>query len=159
MGKGYGNLYKKARKNTNLTQEKASEFLGVSRDSLSAYERGITPVPDDVVCKMIQFYETEWLAYEHLRQSTTVGRKYLPEIHHSDIAESVLKLQKEIDDLNAIKRDMFSIACDGLIDNHELEKWNEVTKETNEVAGAALSLIFTQNKKTSLDGRLEEVNL
>ncbi|NBI08093.1 helix-turn-helix domain-containing protein [Senegalia massiliensis] len=159
MGKRYGNLYKIARKNTNLTQEKAAQFLRVSKDSLSAYERGITPTPDDIVCKMIELYKSEWLAYEHLRQSTMVGRKYLPEINHSDIAESVLKFQKEIDDLSSVRRDMFSIACDGVIDNEELNRWNQVTKEVHEVAGAALNLIFTKNKKTSLDGHLEEVSI
>lgn len=154
----YENLYKIARKTTNLTQEKAAEFIGVSRDSISAYERGITPTPDDIVCRMIDIYGTEWLAYEHLRKSTMVGKKYLPQIHYTGIAQSVLRFQKEVNDLENINSDMINIACDNIIHKHETNRWIEVTKEIEEVAGAALSLIFTQ-KKTSLDGHLEKVGL
>ncbi|WP_130807673.1 helix-turn-helix domain-containing protein [Senegalia massiliensis] len=153
---GYENLYKIARKSTNLTQDIASEFLDISRDSLSAYERGITVAPDKVVCKMIEVYGTSWLAYEHLRTSTEVGRRYLPKIHYSDIAKSVLKFQKEVGDLDRVNSDMISIACDGVIDHHESDRWTSITKEIEEVAGAALSLIFTK-EKTSLDGSLEKV--
>lgn len=156
MDSRYENIYKNARKTTIFTQEKAAEFIGVSKDSLSAYERGITPTPDDIVCKMIDLYKSEWLAYEHLRKSTEVGRRYLPKIHYSDIAKSVLKFQKEVNDLENISNDMITIACDGVIEKHERNKWLEVTKEIEEVAGAALSLIFTK-EKTSLDGSLEKV--
>ncbi|HBF2990615.1 TPA: helix-turn-helix transcriptional regulator, partial [Clostridioides difficile] len=34
----YQNIYQKARENTNLTQEKASELLDISVESLRAYE-------------------------------------------------------------------------------------------------------------------------
>jgi len=155
---GYENLYKIARKSTNLTQDIASEFLDISRDSLSAYERGITVPPDKVVCKMIEAYGTSWLAYEHLRQSTSVGRKYLPKIHYTGIAQSVLRFQKEVNDLENINSDMINIACDNIIQENEKDRWTSVTKEIEEVAGAALSLIFTK-EKTSLDGHLEKVSL
>ncbi len=152
----YENIYKNARKTTILTQEKASEFLRISKDSLSAYERGITRTPDDIVCKMIEVYGTRWLAYEHLRESTLVGQKYLPKINHNDVAKSVLRLQKEIADLNLVNSDMISIACDGIIDETEVSTWNKVTKEIQEVAGAALAVVFTK-EKTSLEGNLEKV--
>jgi len=154
----YENLYKMARKTTHLTQEKAAEHIGVSRDSISAYERGITPTPDDIVCRMIEIYGTEWLAYEHLRQSTQVGRRHLPKIHYTGIAQSVLRFQKEVNDLENINSDMINIACDNIIHRNQEKRWREVSKEIEDIAGAALSLIFTQ-KKTSLEGNLEKVGL
>lgn len=152
------NIYKFARSNTSLTQREAAEKMFISLRSIADYETNKTTPPDDVVCMMVEVYNTSWLAYEHLRTSTEVGRKHLPKIHHSDIAKSVLKFQKEVNDLENISSDMITIACDGIIETHERNRWDEVTKEIEEVAGAALSLIFTQ-KKTSLDGHLEKVGL
>ena len=36
------------------------------------------------------------------------------------------------------------IACDGRIDRHEEDRWDEVTKEVFEMAGAALSVVFSR---------------
>ena len=38
---------------------------------------------------------------------------------------------------------MVKIACDGIIHEHEKDRWNEVTKEVLEMAGAALSVVFS----------------
>lgn len=138
------NIYQSARNTTDLTQISAAESLLVSPRSLSDYENGKTPVPDDVVCRMIEVYGVQWLAYEHLRCSTLVGQKYLPEITHTDLAKSVLKLQKEVGDLKPINADMIEIACDGTIEEHEIRKWDLIKKELKDIAGAALSLVFAK---------------
>lgn len=152
------NIYKLARSNTSLTQREASEKMFISLRSIADYETNKTTPPDDVVCMMVEIYNTTWLAYEHLRKSTMVGKKYLPKIKYSELAQSVLMFQKEVNDLDSINADMISIACDGIIDETEVSTWNKVTKEIQEVAGAALAVVFTK-EKTSLDGHLEKVGL
>ncbi len=138
------NIYQAARNTADLTQLSAAESLLVSPRSLSDYETGKTPVPDDVACRMIEIYGVPWLAYEHLRQSTKVGQRFLPEILHTDLAKSVLKLQKEVGDLKPINADMIEIACDGTIEEHEMRKWDHIKKELRDIAGAALSLVFAK---------------
>lgn len=152
------NIYKLARSNTSLTQREASEKMFISLRSIADYETNKTIPPDDVVCMMVEAYNTSWLAYEHLRKSTMVGKKYLPKIKYSELAQSVLMFQKEVNDLDLINTDMINIACDNIIHSHQENRWREVSKEIEDIAGAALSLIFTQ-KKTSLEGNLEKVGL
>lgn len=137
------NIYSLARKSAGLTQEQAAELLSISVRSLADYESGKTIPHDDIVCNMIVNYNSLALAYLHLKNSTEVGRKYLPEINTTGLAQSVLRLHKEIDDLKTVNSDMLEIACDNKVDHHETKKWQYVKKEVNDIAGAALSLMFT----------------
>lgn len=138
------NIYQTARKSAGFTQDTAAELLHISVRSLAAYEKGETVPPDDVVCNMVAQYKMASLAYEHLKISTEVGRKYLPDISISDLPKSVLRLQKEVGDLKTINSDMIEIACDGKIDDKEQTRWQHVTKEVREMAGAALAVMFSR---------------
>lgn len=134
--------YQIARDTTYFTREYAAEKLEVSVRSLADYELGKTVPGDDIVCKMIELYGTEWLGYEHLK-STEIGQRYLPDVDYTDLAKSVLRLQKEIGDVQNINMDMISIACDGVVDNTERDRWGRITKEVFEVAAAAMSIMFS----------------
>ena len=72
----YRNIYQIARESSGLTQEKSSELLDISVDSLRAYEGGKRVPPDHVVIKMIEIYDTQYLAYQHLKTSAEVGQRY-----------------------------------------------------------------------------------
>lgn len=148
MNKEFQSIYKTARLTSGLTQEEASEKLNISTRWLSAYENGKTP-PDDIVDNMIQIYGDTRLAYLHLKQSTLIGRKYLPEMQIEDLSLSVLKFQKEYKDIEKIKDNMIEIACDGRIDEKEKKAWNIVTKEVEGLISAGLSIRFMQCKKPS----------
>lgn len=143
------NIYQFARKLAGLTQEHASEILYISIRSLAEYEAGRTSPSDDTVCRMIETYESPWLGYEHLRQSSEVGRRYLPAVDLTDFAKSVLRLQKETGDLDYIKYDMIDIACDGRVAEGEKERWGRIQKEIQEMAGAALAVMFCQKEKAA----------
>lgn len=138
------NIYATARIEAGFTQEHAAELLNVSIRSLAEYESGKRIPQDDIVCSMIENYRSLTLAYLHLKNSTEVGRKYLPDIHTADLAQSVLRLHKEVDDLKHVTPDMFEIACDGSIEDHESKRWSDVTKEVKDIAGAALSMLVFQ---------------
>ena len=47
------NIYKNARKSAGFTQEKASQLLNVSVDSLRDYEQSQRPVPSDVASAIL----------------------------------------------------------------------------------------------------------
>lgn len=136
------NIYKNARKVAGLTQEQAAEQLYISVRSLAEYEAGRTMPPDDVVCRMVEVYRSKPLAYLHLKNSTEVGRRFLPELNILDLPRSVLKLQKEVKDITDIQHQMVDVACDGVVDSHEKETWSNIEKELMEMVGAGLSVVF-----------------
>ncbi|NLY44746.1 MAG: helix-turn-helix transcriptional regulator [Tissierella sp.] len=144
MNERYRNIYQLARNIADLTQLEASERLHVNVRTLGKYESGEIVPHSDIVANMVEVYGTSWLGYEHLRQSTELGMEILPAINVDDIAKSVLVLQKESSDVDSVKNCMVKIACDGLIESHEEHRWNEVTKEVFEMAGAALSVVFSR---------------
>ena len=144
------NIYKTARQMARMTQELAAELLYISVRSLAEYEGGRTTPADETVCRMIEAYGTDWLGYEHLKCSTEVGQRYLPEIDFTDLARSVLRLQKEVQDVNRVSSEMIMVACDGAVNEQEREVWNQVTKEVMEMVGAGLGVIFHQKEKRAL---------
>lgn len=70
--------YKTCRKLAGLTQEQASEPIGVEVRRLSDYENG-AHVPDDVVDRMADAYNAPLLAIWHLKENSPLGR-YLPNV-------------------------------------------------------------------------------
>lgn len=138
----YGNIYQAARKAAGLTQEQAAERLNVSVRSLADYETDKTIPKDDIVCAMIEVYEAKRLGYQHLK-TTQVGKMCLPDLDATDLAKSVLRLQKEIGDVDSLNGDIVEIACDGAVGTDEQPRWKSITKEIYEMAGAALAVIFS----------------
>lgn len=45
---------------------------------------------------MIEIYDAQYLAYQHLKTSAEVGRKYLPDIEIRELLVAILRLQKEV---------------------------------------------------------------
>lgn len=80
------NIYKNARKSAGFTQEKASQLLNVSVDSLRDYEQSQRPVPSDVASAMCDVYQAPYLAVQHAQR----GRAF----HHrcAEILGYVLKV-------------------------------------------------------------------
>lgn len=144
MNESCRSIYQIARNNAGFTQLQASELLHISVRALGNYESGDVVPHGDIVADMIKIYKANWLGYEHLRLSSKLGKEVLPPINVNDIAKSVLVLQKESSDVEEVKNCMVKIACDGKIDKHEEIRWEEVTKEVFEMAGAALSVVFSK---------------
>lgn len=143
MQTGCVNIYKKARVAAGIkSQQIAAEHLHISVRSLADYETGVTVPPEDIVCGMIELYGNRWLGYQHLQAHSEIGRRYLPKIQETDLAVAVLRLQKEVRDIDSIQSTMIQVACDGIVEHHERSLWGNVEKEISEVAGAAMALVF-----------------
>ena len=132
------NIYKAARNSASLVQSKASILLNVSGRSLTDYETDKTIPPDDIVVAMIEVYKAPWLALRHLKKSTLVGQKCLPDFTITDLPRAVLKLKKEINDIIEMDNLIVELACDGQIDSDEQLIWKEkILKEVYEVFAAS----------------------
>lgn len=144
MEKQCRNIYQIAREATGFTQERASELLDISVESLRAYESGKRIPPDKVVIKMIEIYNATYLAYQHLKTSAEVGQKYLPDISIQSLPISILQLQKEIKNFSTVECKLIEIGADGVINDSELKDWEMIIKELDDIANAIMALKFSK---------------
>lgn len=145
MYEGDRNIYQIARKSAGFTQEKAAELLGISVESLRAYETGQRRPADDLVCGMADVYGTQFLAYQHLR-SGQIACEVVPEISEVSIERATLKLVRRIGSFADAHRtdDLMSIAEDGVIDDEERVQFDNIVEELNGIIAAAMELRFAK---------------
>ncbi|HBG7929252.1 TPA: helix-turn-helix transcriptional regulator [Clostridioides difficile] len=149
MSYEYQNIYQKARENTNLTQEKASELLDISVESLRAYENDKRIPNNQIVAKMVSIYNNNLLGYEHVRRTTEAGVMFLPKLEMKSLSSITLKLHKEIKDYLKKEDDFIDIVEDDVIDEDEEEVWNDVMKKLKGIYEAILKLKLSRNTKIS----------
>ncbi|EGT4532611.1 XRE family transcriptional regulator [Clostridioides difficile] len=144
MSKQYHNIYQISRENVKLTQEKASELLDISVESIRAYENDKRIPNNQVVARMICIYKNKLLGYEHVRKSTEAGIMFLPELKIKSLSSIALKLHKEIKDYLKKEDDFIDIVEDDVIEEHEEIVWNTTMKELDAIFEAILALKFAK---------------
>jgi len=142
MAQDYRNIYQIARESTGLTQEKAAELIDVSVESIRAYETDRRIPPDKTVIKMIEIYNCQYLAYQHLKTSAEVGQKYMPNIELRDLPSAILRLQKEVTDFIKCRDELVDICCDGIIDAEERPRYDAILKELDQIVEAIMAVKF-----------------
>ncbi|MDI7814994.1 helix-turn-helix domain-containing protein [Clostridioides sp. GD02377] len=147
MSYQYQNIYQKARENTNLTQEKASEQLDISVESLRAYENDKRIPNNQIVAKMVSIYNNNLLGYEHVRRTTEAGVMFLPKLEMKSLSSITLKLHKEIKDYLKKEDDFIDIVEDDVIDEEEEEIWDDVMQELEDIFKSILILKLSKKTK------------
>ena len=138
----YRNIYKICRKSAGLTQEAAAERLGISVESLRAYETGQRVPPNEVVELMVILYNAQHLAYQHLRETNALYSSVVPEIRPRSVLEASAKLTNRIfafAESNADRR-LLRIAEDNVIDTQERPEFDAIMEDLQEIVEAALEL-------------------
>ena len=144
MPRKHRNIYKIGREDAGLTQERASELIDISVESLRAYENNNRIPPDPVVIRMIEIYDARYLAYQHLKTSAEVGRKYMPDIELKDLPIAILNLQKAVADYLKVGDEVIDIAYDGVIDDEERPRWETILQMMDRISEAILALKFAK---------------
>lgn len=144
MPRKHRNIYKIGREDAGLTQERASELIDISVESLRAYENNIRIPPDPVVIRMIEIYDARYLAYQHLKTSAEVGRKYMPDIELKDLPMAILNLQKAVADYLKVGDEVIDIVYDGVIDKEERPRWETILQMLDKISEAILTLKFAK---------------
>ena len=135
------NIYKTARKKAGLTQEKAAAAIGVSVESLKAYEAYSRLPSFDVVGLMCIVYDAMYLAYQH--DWIASGEiKVVPEIQVLDLPRASIQLINKVIRFAEQHRDreLLQIAEDGVIDESERDMFNDIVAELDGIIQAALNL-------------------
>ena len=143
------NIYKNARKSAGFTQEKASQLLNVSVDSLRDYEQSQRPVPSDVASAMCDVYQAPYLAVQHLRLTSDLGKRVVPEIQLKDLPEAVLGVLAAVQRFCAKREAMVEIAADGQIAESEQAEWDEIMCLANDLNVAMNNMRFSKGGRQS----------
>ncbi len=136
------NIYKICRRSAGLTQEAAAERLGISVESLRAYECGQRVPPTGVVELMVIVYNAQHLAYQHLRETNALYSSVVPEIQPKSVLEASAKLTNRIfafAESHADRR-LMRIAEDNVIDTTERAEFDSILEDLQEIVEAALEL-------------------
>ena len=137
------NIYKNARKSAGFTQEKASQLLNVSVDSLRDYEQSQRPVPSDVASAMCDVYQAPYLAVQHLRLTSDLGKRVVPEIQLKDLPEAVLGVLAAVQRFCAKREVMVEIAAS------EQAEWDEIMCLANDLNVAMNNMRFSKGGRQS----------
>ena len=136
------NIYKTCRKAAGFTQEAAAERLGISVESLRAYESGQRIPPNEVVELMVILYNAQHLAYQHLRETNAMYGRVVPEVPQCSVLEASARLTNRIYAFAAshAHRRLMRMAEDNVIDPVERPEFDAILEELQEIVEAALAL-------------------
>lgn len=133
------NIYKAARVSAGLTQERAAEKLGISVESVKAYESYGRLPPSHIVDGMCIIYNTIYLAYQHNRIAS--GEiKIIPDVERLDLPRAAIKLINRVLDFADQRRSLMQIAEDGVIDEDERPAFDAIVADLDELIRAAMEL-------------------
>ena len=138
----YRNNYKNARRAAGLTQEAAAEKLGISVESIRAYENGLRVPPNDIVQLMCICYNAQHLAYLHLSDTNELMGRVVPQLEQRSLIESAVRI------FNAVSRfakggnvdRLLQIAEDGQISQEEREDFERILSELRGITQSSLEL-------------------
>lgn len=144
------NIYKKARRVAGLTQEAAAERLGISVESVRAYETGQRIPPNNVVEDMVVCYDYQKLAFQHLKETNSLAAKVVPQLEERTLLETAIRIYNRLRRLEkggAVER-LLDIAEDGQIDNEERPEFEEILTELRDLVrfGMELEIFCTRRE-------------
>lgn len=138
----YRNIYKTARSAAGLTQEAAAERLGLSVESLRAYETGGRIPPNEVVESMSILYNDLRLPFNHLRETNALYGRIVPQVDERSLMEAALRIHNRlsrIEQHGSLDR-LLEIAEDDRIDEDERPEFLAIVAELREIVRSALEL-------------------
>ncbi len=138
------NIYKSARENADITQEKAAELLDISVESVRAYELDKRFPPENVVLKMVDIYNDKILAYNHMQATLQIASELLPRITITELPQAVLRLLAEVQKLTDEKDRLVEIACDGIIDDTERIDFNNILSQLDNLHLAIIQMKYSK---------------
>lgn len=136
------NCYKIARRAAGLTQEAAAERLGLSVESLRAYETGGRIPPNEVVESMSILYNDLRLPFNHLRETNALYGRIVPQVDERSLMEAALRIHNRlsrIEQHGSLDR-LLEIAEDDRIDEDERPEFLAIVAELREIVRSALEL-------------------
>lgn len=135
------NNYVEARKQSNLTQAKASEAMQtISEDRLARLETGkITMTPNDVL-EMANAYKRPDLCNYYCTHECPIGKNTLSEIKPQQLSNIILKMVASLNTVETEKNALIEITSDGQISENELKDFARIQMKLNEISSTVEAL-------------------
>lgn len=142
------NIYKIARKAAGYTQERAAELLVVSVESLRAYETGMRIPPNDVVAGMVEIYNHQVLALQHLRNSCEFAASIIPVIPEDiTLSEAAIQLWDAARSMQEVVEILMLIGRDNIVHAHERNDFKEALTKGDCIIAAFLAIKCAKTKE------------
>lgn len=142
MPEEYRNIYKTARRAAGLTQEAAAEKLGISVESIRAYENDLRVPTNDVVQLMCICYNAQHLAYQHLSENNVLMNRVVPQLEQRSVLEVAVRIYNRLNRFTQQHKldELMQIAEDGRIDEEERKLFDEIMGDLREIVKSGLEL-------------------
>lgn len=143
------NIYQRARSVRGMTQERAAEALGISVRSLADYEAGVRFPPDKVATLMVDIYDSQLLAVQHLRQSAALACGVIPDVPELCFSQAVLNLIDTVYKFadSKMDRELIDIARDGIISEEERPRFDHIMEQISNITSAAFALMCSHRDR------------
>ena len=127
------------------TQEAVAEALGISVESIKAYESYSRIPPSHVVDGMCIIYDAIYLAYQHNRIASGEV-KVVPEVEVLSLERATIGLINKVLAFADKRRDrdLLTIAEDGKIDEAERPLFDEILVELDGIIKAAMEVKISE---------------
>lgn len=143
------NIYKTARELAGITQERAAAALHLSVRSLAAYETGERIPHDDVVVRMVDLYNFQQLAVQHMRANSELARRIIPDIRKRSLVSAAVRFfnsMKRLEAINGAQR-LLEIGEDNHIDETESEDYDTIAAEMQNLIQSAMELMNAEQEE------------
>ena len=140
--KDWPSIYKKAREEARMSQERAAEAVGISLTSLKEYEAYSRIPPVAIVERMCLAYHSAVLAHQHMRLLDFDQFQVVPEVTERDLTTAAVRLYNRFVAFARKDRgrELLEIAEDGRIDRDEQPLYTEIVQELRELYQASVEL-------------------
>lgn len=142
MSEEYRNIYKTARRAAGLTQEAAAEKLGISVESVRAYETDQRIPSNEIVELMVICYNAQHLAHQHLRATNVLAAKIVPAVEVRSFMETAVRIANRWNRFAKGRKieQLMEIAEDNCIDEEERKLFDEIMGDLREIVKSGLEL-------------------
>lgn len=137
--------------NDALGSMERAEMLGVSVNTLSNYELGVTVPPVDIIIVMADLYRAPQLKTMYCKNECLIGRCMPVAVEAGSIDNIVIRIIKQFKEsrIEGLKDKLIGIAEDGKVSEEEEKELNEICQELDEMVKTVWELKLVQERECS----------
>ena len=135
------------------SMERAAEMLGVSVNTLSNYELGVTVPPVDIIIVMADLYRAPQLKTMYCKNECLIGRCMPVAVEAGSIDNIVIRIIKQFKEsrIEGLKDKLIGIAEDGKVSEEEEKELNEICQELDEMVKTVWELKLVQERSVAVE--------
>lgn len=129
------NVYWTAREEAGLTRDAAAEkmeYVSTDRIERIEYEKS-APHPDEIL-RMAECYNKPSLCNYYCSHDCPIGQVYVPAVEEKSLSQITVEMLNTLNILNEEKNRFLQIVVDGKLSENEVEDFDRIQKELEQMA-------------------------